>query len=354
MAVLDVPQGSRCVEKVCEMTHCFAAWTKNGADRAQSTSGGMFSAIARHFLADGGMVVAAKYGEGLRIEHGVAERAEDLDYMRGVKYAQGVIGKDVYAAVRRILPKRRIAFFGLPCQCAAMRKLFGRDGNLLIVDLVCFGAPSMRLWQKYVEWLEWKQGKRLVSVNPRYKGHGWSRKTYYRYEWDDGSASSQLSLFDPYAQAFYSALGFRRCCFACPFRGIERQTDMTIGDCWGVENMGLGLSEEEIGRGVSGVLVHNERAQKIFDGLDIWSREISVAAYVKENSPLVASPKMPDAWPEFSKDAASLDFGDLIEKWNLKVSRTRFIINGIKSVARRILGRTSCRTSCESHAKSAK
>ena len=339
MSVLDDTQSSRCVERECEMTHCFAAWTKNSADRAQSTSGGMFSAIARHFLADGGMVVAAKYGEGLRIEHGVAERAEDLGYMRGVKYAQGVIGKDVYAAVRAALPKRRVAFFGLPCQCAAMRKLFGRDWNLLLVDLVCVGAPSMRLWLKYVEWLERQQGKRLVFVNPRYKGHGWGRKTYYRYEWDDGSAFSRLSLFDPYAQAFYSALGFRKCCFACPFRGIERQTDLTIGDCWGVENMGLGLNEKEIGCGVSGVLVHNDRAQKIFDGLDIWSQEISVEACVRENSPLVASPSMPESWQGFANDAEMLDFDDLITKWKLKVSRLQFVVNGAKSAARRILGR---------------
>lgn len=325
------------------MTRCFVVWNKNSAERAQSTSGGMFSAIANDCLSKGGMVVAAKYGQGLRIEHGIAEHASDLNPMRGVKYVHGVIGKDVYAAVRRDLPRRHVAFFGLPCQCAAMRKMFGHNPNLLLVDLVCFGVPPISLWLKYVEWMERKHSKRLVSVNPRDKGRGWGRRTYYRYEWADGSASLKLSLFDPYAQAFYSTLGFRRCCFSCPFRGIERQTDMTIGDCWGVEKMGLGLSDVEIKNGVSGVLVHNARAQKIFDGLDVWSREINTEMLVRENLPIVASPKMPEAWTEFSKDAENLDFGDLIEKWNLKASRTRFVINGIKSAARRVVGRIAIR-----------
>lgn len=295
-------------------TACYAAWIRDADVLRRSTSGGLFTALARRTLARGGLVVGAAYGDGLRVAHRVAATEAELDALRGVKYAQGAVSREVVEAVRTALGQSRdVLFSGLPCQCAALRRLFGADAHLLLVDLICFGAPPSALWEKYVAWREASRGKRLRAVSPRDKANGWGRRTFYRYDWADGTTTRRLSTYDPYAILFYTTLGFRACCFRCPFRGLDRPSDITLGDGWGLEHLNPG-------RGVSAVLVHSPRGQAAFAEIreDIVCRAVTAAELVRENPALVRSPDEPPEAAAFRADAARLPFAALVRAYRLQ------------------------------------
>ena len=319
------------------MTQAFAAWSKNPLLLRESTSGGLFSELAAQTIGHGGMVAGAAYGGNLVVEHRVAHSESELSSLRGVKYVHGGISRNVYSEVESALNEgREVLFSGLPCQCAAVRKKFGFSPHLLIVDLVCFGAPPQKLWLKYVAWLENKQGKRLSRINPRDKRYGWGRKTYYGYKWADGGTTRKLSIFDPYAQLFYSGLGFRECCFKCPFRGVERESDITLGDLWGAEELCEGIDRRILRSGMSCV-VHTQKGLDIFRRLDVGKKELGVDAVLVHNSPIVQSPTKPPQWKRFSTDAENMDFEALATKYRLKVSVAAFVKYRILAMAARAL-----------------
>ena len=295
---------------------CWAAWHTNDDVRKASTSGGAFSALAEVVLGRGGVVIGAAYDDRLNVRHEFVMQREGLRRLRGVKYVKGSLGKEIYDGVREFLrQKRPVLFVGLPCQVAAMRKVFGRAPSLVLCDLVCFGAPPHRLWRKYVDWMEEKHGSRLVNVNPRDKKYGWGRKTYYRYEWADGRVTRKLSLFDPYAQMFYSAIGFSPCCFACQFRGMDRVSDLTLCDMWNAA--ALDLPEGVMRDGISGVIVHSDEGEELFSATALERVPVPPEVFVKENYPILNSAQRPEAWRTFEEDSRVLAFGQLAKKYRL-------------------------------------
>lgn len=304
----------------------------------QSTSGGAFSCLAHHVIEQGGLVVGAVYAEDLSIHHAVARTVEELAPMRGVKYAFGTIDKFVYEEIAAALSIGKFVMVtGTPCQIAAMRKRFGNNKYLLLVDLVCFGAPAQDVWLKYVRWLEAKKGKRLLKINPRDKKYGWGRKTYYGYYWEDGRVAHRLSLFDPYAQLFYSTLGFRACCFNCQFRGEDHQSDITIGDCWGAER--LPIPAERRRNGVSLVITHNEFAAQVLKSCDGEKIEIDESVVREDNKPYYESPEMRYDYDAFQVDLKEIPFERLIAKYSLQVTKLQWLMQVVKGKIQRILSR---------------
>lgn len=316
----------------------FAAWHKDPAVVRESTSGGVFTALAEHVLARNGIVVGVAYNADLSISHILVEDVKELARIRGVKYAFAPISKEIFDGIgRALLSGRQVLFTGTPCQAAAIRKRFGMDKNLLIVDLVCFGAPDQRFWLKYVRWLENKFGKKLHSINPRDKKHGWGRKTYYAYKWEGGSVTRKLSVFDPYAQAFYSTLSFRDCCFKCPYRGINHQSDLTIGDCWGADV--LADFEIQASCGVSLVVSHSESGLSAFADSMCKYVEIDEKMVRANNSPYYDSPSPRDDHKQFIEDAEGLPFEELSKKYRLETSWRAWMRSQTKSFIKRLVRR---------------
>ena len=45
--------------------------------------------------------------------------------------------------------------------------------NLLTIDLICHGVPSIKLFKSYIHWLELKYGEPITDYNFRDKSAGW-------------------------------------------------------------------------------------------------------------------------------------------------------------------------------------
>ena len=321
-------------------TKCYVAWSRDPVVLRRSTSGGMFSELAKWMLNKGGIVVGAAYGAHLRVEHRVARTEEELLPLCGVKYVQGTIGREVYDCIRKTLSERqKVLFTGLPCQCAAVRKMFEDDDNLYLCDLICYGAPSPRFWDRYITDLETTKHKTLKGLSPRDKRGGWGHGSVYRYDWSDGTVTRKGAGFDPYALAFGKNLSFRKCCFSCRFRGLERPVDFTIGDAWGIGEMGLHLPENVLFNGVSALMCHSPRVQCALKELYVDYREVDASDLLRKNPAIVHSQIMPEEWGAFQNDIQSLDFKSLIRKYGLRRSKTKETLKVAYNKGKRVLRR---------------
>ena len=149
-------------ERVCPSLHpkaprepisVYAAKAKDDVLRMESSSGGLFSLLARQIISDGGIVYgAAIRGTDLSVCHCSAENEEELSWLRGSKYVQSDVG-DTYGNVRTQLDAgRKVLFSGTPCQVAALRNFLARDyEDLVCVEVICHATPSPLAWRKFLE-----------------------------------------------------------------------------------------------------------------------------------------------------------------------------------------------------------
>lgn len=256
-----------CVRKcpaLCEqpkndvVTTCLATWSDEET-RLESSSGGMFTELARHVLSRGGVVFGAAYDEGLVVRHRMVDSEEGLSALRGSKYVQSQTGES-YREARELLEEGRLVLYtGCPCQVAGLYSFLGKGyDNLLTVDLICHGAPSPGLFERY---LEETYGGLQVDVSFRDKRvFGWTANM--RVEMTNGTVVDEAASRDPYMRMFSTCLANRPFCSHCKFTRLPRVADFTIGDFWGIGGVDRELDD---GNGTSVVLVNNARARVVMD-----------------------------------------------------------------------------------------
>ncbi len=256
----------------------FAAWNRDPALRRESTSGGVFSALANHVLDSGGAVFGAALDGKQRAVHTAVLRKEELWRLRGAKYVQTDL-RDTFPLVRQALRRGPVLFSGTPCQVDGLYHYLGkRPENLITCDLVCHGVPSPGVWEAVTEELRRNRGAELKSVRFRDKsGGGAHGRLTVVYE--NGAVDSQSLYETPYGRAFGRNLFLRRCCYRCPYANLNRPGDFTLGDLWGLEP---GELPDQRQLGVSLLLVNTPHLSRVFDHLPLerrpWNLDRAVSA----------------------------------------------------------------------------
>lgn len=289
-------------EKVCpvlkrdnqrEPLAVYAAQAKDDELRKQSSSGGIFSLLARLVIANGGVVFGAAVRDDMMIAHTKAENEEELSLLRGSKYVQSDMG-NTYVVVKMYLDSgRQVMFTGTPCQIAGLRKYLQREyQNLFCVDVVCYAVPSPLVWRKYLSArtkvdCEDNKMRKLTDVNFRDKRLGWGIYTL-SLRYDDGYEYAGSMYDDAYMRGFLSSLFNRRSCEKCAFRGLRSGSDLTISDYWRVVDHFPDLSDDV---GTSLVLVNNSKGRAFIDGIGdkVKLYESSFAKACEVNKPIVKS-----------------------------------------------------------------
>lgn len=304
-----VVDASKCVgcglcEKACPvlsektLSHIPEAYAARSIDtdlRRQSSSGGVFTELARLVLADSGAVYGAVYDEGFRVVHICAEDEDGLARMRGAKYAQSDLG-GVFPDIKARLERgQRVLFSGTPCQVGGLKSCLGREyDNLVTVDFVCHGVPSPMVWERYVSSLA-ADGP-IRSVDLRAKDTGWSRYRYcHRVEYAQGSHRLIPNGDSLFMKLFVSDRISRPSCADCRFKGYARTSDLTIGDFWGVWDL---VPEMDDDLGTSVVLVQSKKGRELWDRLEERMVRVPVpldAASAHNPSMLASSSAAPDA-----------------------------------------------------------
>lgn len=242
----------------------YAAYTVREEIRSISSSGGIFSIVAEKILLQGGIVYAAVYDVNYSVVHVSIEKLEDLYKAYGAKYAQSCLG-DTLKKIRSDLKKGRIVLFvGTPCQVSGLRTFLNQDyKNLYCIDFICHGIPSPLAWEGYMGYLSKKNGNRIYKVNMRSKDTGWSNYNYsLKVQFSDGSYYSVKSKEDLFLRLFVGNYINRECCSACKFKGINRDSDITLADFWGIWDS---HPEMDDNRGTSAVIVHTKKGSELFE-----------------------------------------------------------------------------------------
>lgn len=296
-------------------TVAYAAIHTDADIRYGSTSGGVFSLLCQWIFERGGIVYGAAYDEKFDVVHCPAENMEQVHKLRGAKYAQSYLN-DCYTQVRRQLEAGRyVLFSGTPCQVGGLRAYLGKDyEKLLLVDLICHGVPSPKVWQHYIAYrsIQDAQGEKPAAINLRSKETGWPRYSI-RFDYPSGQFYSAYNFQDPYLRGFVGNLCLRPSCYDCRFKGDTRISDFTLGDYWGVWDQRPEYHDE---KGTSLVLLHTEKAKQCWEQIagQLKAEQVDVQEALKDNPSALESSKRPSARELFFACYENEDFLQLITR----------------------------------------
>ncbi len=262
-------------EKVCPELHInelkkndyeqpvtIAAINKNMKERWDSTSGGAFSALADAMYAQGGYVSGAVYNEDFSVSNFISDNPADLAKLRSSKYLQSN-AEGLYKRIRDLLRKgEKVLACGTPCQMAALRSFLHKDyDNLIIVDFICRGVNSPKVYRKYLDSLERKFGGKVVYVKAKNKELGWRNLTR-KVVFDNGKVYYGVRMDDDFRRGYHTNVFCRPSCYVCQYKGFPRMADITIADYWGIEKVDKNLDNNI---GTSMILLNSKKGEAYFD-----------------------------------------------------------------------------------------
>lgn len=238
-----------------------AAINKNMAVRWDSTSGGAFSALAEVMYEQGGYVSGAVYDENFLVHNFVSDKPEDLSRLRSSKYLQSN-AEGLYVRIRELLRNgKKVLACGTPCQMAALRLFLHKDyDNLVIVDFICRGVNSPKVYRKYLDSLERKYGGKVVYVKAKNKELGWRNLTR-KVVFDNGKVYYGVKMDDNFRRGYHTNVFCRPSCYTCQYKGFPRIADITIADYWGIEKINKNLDNNI---GTSMILLNSKKGENFF------------------------------------------------------------------------------------------
>ena len=293
--VVDLDRCIEChkCERVCpfikldeprEPQAVYAACATDEGLREASSSGGLFTLLAEETIGRGGVVFGARFDEAWSICHDYTETIEGLTPFRGSKYLQSRIGDSYRQAEQFLKDRRPVLFTGTPCQIKGLINYLGRGyDNLTTVDVVCHGVPSPMVRQRYLATLRAGQGE-IAGISFRDKSlSGWRRYDFVAQS-TGGGGVRQFYGDNIYMRGFLNDLYLRPSCYACMAKGGRSQSDLTLGDYWGVErtcpDLDRALDED---KGTSVVMIHSERGRRLLEGLPCRYQETNYASALAGN-----------------------------------------------------------------------
>lgn len=275
--------------ELCKPGTVYAASYKNKDISAKSASGGIFAALAKQVLTEGGIVFGSAYTKQFDVEVISIEKIEDLPRLQGSKYVQSSMNSSFLKIKSELQTGRTVLFCGVPCQVEALKRFLGRSyENLLLVDIVCHGVPSNRMLKDYLAFLADKKQMEIQSIQFRTKTKGQNvyGEIAYRQE-------PLISYKSSYYKLFLNCQTFRDSCYHCKFAGTKRPGDISLCDYWGIEDEHPDFVKEvekEGLAGISAIMVNTNAGLAFFERLkqEFLLRESTVEQVAKHNPQLQA------------------------------------------------------------------
>ncbi|NBI64458.1 4Fe-4S dicluster domain-containing protein [Clostridiales bacterium] len=244
----------------CENQY-FGIQAKEKEIRYSSSSGGIFPILAQYVLEQQGSVYGAGYNENMEVTHQEVRGLAELDSIKRTKYIQSNLN-GIYKKIQQQLKQGQwVLFCGTPCQAQALRLFLNQSyEKLILMDLICYGVPSPGIWQNYVKDLEHRHSGTMTDFSfrdKRNRDHGHMRSFVI-----DGIEYAGSLFSDIYCKMYFGNYILRPSCHICQFCKVERNSDFTIGDFWGMEHLRPDLDD---GMGTSLVILHTDKAREIWD-----------------------------------------------------------------------------------------
>lgn len=292
-----------------------AAINKRMDVRWNSTSGGAYTAFAEVMLDQGGYVSGAVYNEDFSVRNYISNNQNDLEKLRSSKYLQSN-AEGLFAEIRFLLKTgEKVLACGTPCQMAALRSFLRKDyENLIIIDFICRGVNSPKVYRKYLDSLERKFGGKVVYVKAKNKELGWRNLTR-KVTFDNGKSYYGVSMEDDFRRGYHTNVFCRPSCYSCQYKGFPRIADITIADYWGIEKVDKNLDNNI---GTSMILLNSKKGITYFDKVKdrLEWRETAFESVLEGNQALIKSisPAKINR-TQFFEDLDKGTFDDVVKKY---------------------------------------
>lgn len=274
----------------------YAAKNPDADIRRNSSSGGVFRALAEQMLERGGYVCGAVFNEDFRVHHIVSNQEMDIRRMMGSKYAQSDL-RGVYKKIKALLRSGEMVLFtGCPCQVAALRSFLGKHyENLITADFICHGVPSNTILRTYLDDQEKKYKSKIKTLCFRDKKYGWHLSSI-KITFENKKEYRSPITIDPLMRGYFGATVLKDSCYSCKFKNYRSGSDLTIGDFWGAE---IALKEIDDNIGLSAVLVNTPKGDQLLRqcNLTLWEQELNTI--IQYNKNLIAPTRKNPARDDF-------------------------------------------------------
>ncbi len=225
----------------------YAAKNKDINIQKESTSGGVFTAIAEEILKEKGVVYGAQRIHG-KTSHIRVNNKKDLQKIRGSKYSYSKLDDILGLIEKDCKSNKKILFSGTPCQVGAMKKLIGKYKNIVYVSVICHGVLNDALVDEYCK----KENVELLQYRTKERGWQQSHVKYDKYT-NEFNNDKLLSLY-------ISNVILRESCYECKYKE-NNPADLILGDYWGIKEEAEEMFDNN---GVSVVIVNSKKGQEMF------------------------------------------------------------------------------------------
>lgn len=279
--------------KPAELSKVYVAQNSDVKTLQNSSSGGVFSAIAKHILDQKGVVYGAAMDyDNMEVRHVRIDNVENLHAIMGSKYVQSNL-TGIFELVKKNLTNGiKVLFSGTPCQIAGLKNYLRKeDDNLLTVDLICHGVPSPGIFKTYIQEVLSNKGSmsnkrlKITNISFRDKKNGWNGYGFSIHCKDIDTSETTYEFWNRYdntfMRAFLDNLILRNSCADCPSKNFKSGADITIGDAWGLGNY---LYSTTIENGYSLIIPHNSKALNILRTIDCNLTEVKDIVLTKHNA----------------------------------------------------------------------
>lgn len=297
----------------------FAAFSKDDSIRYNSSSGGLFSELANYIYSINGIVVGAAFDNDYKsVSHILTDNPDELSKLTTSKYLQSRFS--VHKEIEEKLKSgKTVLCCGTPCQIVGLKSFLKIDyDNLYTVDFICHGTPLQKIWEKYANWQESNFGDKITDVNFRSKESGWSNFSL-SILFASGKRYAKTSDKDPYMRMFLNNLSLSKGCFDCKFKCEKRQSDITLGDFWGIDEE---IPEMNDNKGISAVHINTQKGRYLFDKIKdkLSACEIEESRINKHNPSALYSVPKPENYEKFMDDLDNMSFDKSASKYLPKIS----------------------------------
>lgn len=331
---LDICSGCDLCDQVCPTLminkkpiwnnqKAYAAINKNDKIRFDSSSGGVFTLFAESIIDQNGIVFGAAFDENFNVNHIEVKSKENLSQLRGSKYVQSKIGNTYRQAEKYLKQHIPVLFTGTPCQIAGLKRFLLRDyPNLYCQDIICHGVPSPLIWADYVKTKTIEIKEAIVKISFREKRTSWKN---FSLSIMGETSPEYYSNYqnDPYMKGFLNNLYLRPSCYKCYFKTLNRESDLTLADFWGIDEIFPDMNDD---KGVSLVIINSNKGEKIWKSVQdsLIKREVSIDQAIKYNSAAITSVPLTQKRSIFFDNYGNQDFNLLIDQLTKETQFQRF------------------------------
>lgn len=311
----------------CQPLKVFAAKNSNKVKRTQSSSGGLFIALAEQIIKQDGVVFGACFDSNWEIEHQFTETLDGLFPLMRSKYVQSRIGNTFKEAEQFLKQEKMVLYVGTSCQIAGLKRFLRKNyENLITVDFICHGVPSPKVWRKYLREEFEEQSMLCLSAEKNtilssslnsissIKDINFRAKSYNGYDWEKSGFvifgksvnknqhNSVLSSYkhneNPFMKGFLANIYLRPSCYHCPAKSGRSGADITLADFWGIQKIDPSFYDKA---GVGCAIINSTKGQTLFNTIDAEIIDSNLEAVTNNNYLYYRSVSMPKCRDFFFK-----------------------------------------------------